>query len=136
MINANKDIIYNLFHFVNKKDFNFLVKKYNGNFSCKSVNTWKYFVSLVIGQLQEWKSLRDIELGMNYIKNINNINVCKSVKLDNLDISRSTISYKNQYDKFFLFSKIYSLNQLNIILNQNLNIVITTTIITTTTITI
>ena len=110
MINANKDIIYNLFHFVNKKDFNFLVKKYNGNFSCKSVNTWKYFVSLVIGQLQEWKSLRDIELGMNYIKNINNINICKSVKLDNLDISKSTISYKNQYDKFFLSSGIYSLN--------------------------
>lgn len=110
MINANKDIIYNLFHFVNKKEFNFLVKKYNGDFSCKSINTWKYFVSLVIGQLQDWKSLRDIELGMDYIESINNIDICKSIKLTNLDISKSTISYKNQYDKFFLSSEIYFLN--------------------------
>ena len=77
MINANKDMIYNLFHFVNKKEFNFLVKKYNGDFSCKSINTWKYFVSLVIGQLQDWKSLRDIELGMDYIESINNIDTIK-----------------------------------------------------------
>ena len=108
--NTNNDIIYNLFYFVNKKYFNYLVKKYNGDFSCKSVNTWKYFISLVIGQLQEWKSLRDIELGMDYIKNINDANICKNVGLDNLDISKSTISYKDQYDKFFLSSEIYFLN--------------------------
>ena len=82
---------------------------YNREFKYFSNGQWLSITNPVglVNEITEEATVKApvIKIGNSTSDKLNNINVCKSVKLDNLDISRSTISYKNQYDKFFYFQR-------------------------------
>jgi hypothetical protein len=59
-MNSGKYIFSQLLDFVNKYEFEKIVKKYNGNYRVRELNCWNQFIQLFFGQLTNLNSLRDI----------------------------------------------------------------------------
>ena len=59
-MNTGKYVFAQLLQFVNKYEFDKLVKQYNGDFRVRELNCWNLFVQLFFGQLTSLNSLRDI----------------------------------------------------------------------------
>lgn len=50
-MNSGKYIFSQLLDFVNKYEFEKIVKKYNGNYRVRELNCWNQFIQLFFGQL-------------------------------------------------------------------------------------
>ena len=59
-MNSGKYIFSQLLDFVNRYEFEKIVKKYNGNYRVRELNCWNQFIQLFFGQLTNLNSLRDI----------------------------------------------------------------------------
>ena len=59
-MNAGKYVFAQLLQFVNRYEFDKIVKKYNGNYRVREFNCWNQFIQLFFGQLNNLNSLRDI----------------------------------------------------------------------------
>lgn len=59
-MNTGKYIFAQLLEFVNKYEFEKIVKKYNGNYRVREFDCWNQFIQLFFGQLTNLNSLRDI----------------------------------------------------------------------------
>lgn len=59
-MNSGKYIFAQLLQFINRYEFDKLVKKYNGDYRTRDFNCWNQFVQLFFGQLTARNSLRDI----------------------------------------------------------------------------
>lgn len=59
-MNSGKYIFSQLLDFVNKYEFEKIVKKYNGNYRVRELNCWNQFIQLFFGHLTNLNSLRDI----------------------------------------------------------------------------
>lgn len=59
-MNSGKYIFSQLLDFVDRYEFEKIVKKYNGNYRVREFNCWNQFIQLFFGQLTNLNSLRDI----------------------------------------------------------------------------
>lgn len=59
--NFNNNIIGKLITPVNRRTFKNIVDKYKGDFACKKLTTWEQFIAILLGQLGNCSSLREIE---------------------------------------------------------------------------
>jgi Domain of unknown function (DUF4372)/Transposase DDE domain len=59
-MNSGKYVFAQLLHFVNRYEFEKIVKKYNGNYRVREFDCWNQFIQLFFGQLNNLNSLRDI----------------------------------------------------------------------------
>lgn len=59
-MNSGKYVFAQVLCFVNRYEFNKLVKKYNGNYRVREFDCWNQFIQLFFGQLINLNSLRDI----------------------------------------------------------------------------
>lgn len=59
-MNTGKYVFAQLLEFVNKYEFEKIVKKYNGNYRVREFDCWNQFIQLFFGQLTNLNSLRDI----------------------------------------------------------------------------
>lgn len=59
-MNSGKYVFVQLLQFVNRHEFDKLVKKYNGDYRTRDFNCWNQFIQLFFGQLTARNSLRDI----------------------------------------------------------------------------
>jgi len=59
-MNSGKYIFAQLLQFVNRYEFDKLVKNYNGDYRTRDFNCWNQFIQLFFGQLTARNSLRDI----------------------------------------------------------------------------
>ena len=50
-MNSGKYIFSQLLDFVNRYEFEKIVKKYNGNYRVRELNCWNQFIQLFFGQL-------------------------------------------------------------------------------------
>ena len=57
-MNSGKYVFAQVLEFVNKYEFEKIVKKYDGNYRVRDLNCWNQFVQLLFGQLTSLKSLR------------------------------------------------------------------------------
>ncbi|MBE0424479.1 MAG: IS4 family transposase [Lutibacter sp.] len=97
-MNSGKYIFSQLLDFVNKYEFEKIVKKYNGNYRVRELNCWNQFIQLFFGQLTNLNSLRDICLCLKAHNN----------KLYHLGIknyvSHTTLSRANEKRDYQIFS--------------------------------
>lgn len=97
-MNSGKYIFSQLLDFVNKYEFEKIVKKYNGNYRVRELNCWNQFIQLFFGQLTNLNSLRDICLCLKAHNN----------KLYHLGIknyvSHTTLSRANEKRDWQIFS--------------------------------
>ena len=59
-MNSGKYVFAQLLYFVNRYEFDKIVKKYNGNYRVREFDCWNQFIQLFFGQLTNLNSLRDI----------------------------------------------------------------------------
>ncbi len=59
-MNSGKYVFAQLLQFVNKYEFDKIVKKHNGNYRVREFDCWNQFIQLFFGQLNNLNSLRDI----------------------------------------------------------------------------
>lgn len=59
-MNSGKYVFSQFLEFVNKYEFEKLVKQYNGDYRVRDFNCWNQFIQLIFGQLTSLNSLRDI----------------------------------------------------------------------------
>jgi len=59
-MNSDKYVFAQLFEFVNRYEFEKIIKKYNGNYRVREFDCWNQFIQLFFGQLTNLNSLRDI----------------------------------------------------------------------------
>ena len=59
-MNSGKYVFAQLLQFVNRYEFDKLVKKYNGDYRTRDFNCWNQFIQMFFGQLTARNSLRDI----------------------------------------------------------------------------
>lgn len=59
-MNSGKYVFSQFLEFVNKYEFEKLVKQYNGDYRVRDFNCWNQFIQLIFGQLISLNSLRDI----------------------------------------------------------------------------
>lgn len=59
-MNTGKYVFAQLLEFVNRYEFEKIVKKYNGNYRVREFDCWNQFIQLFFGQLTNLNSLRDI----------------------------------------------------------------------------
>ena len=59
-MNSGKYVFAQLLQYVNRYEFDKIVKKYNGNYRVREFDCWNQFVQLFFGQLNNLNSLRDI----------------------------------------------------------------------------
>lgn len=59
-MNTGKYIFSQLLEFVNRYEFEKIVKQYNGNYRVREFDCWNQFIQLFFGQLTNLNSLRDI----------------------------------------------------------------------------
>lgn len=97
-MNSGKYIFSQLLDFVNRYEFEKIVKKYNGNYRVRELNCWNQFIQLFFGQLTSLNSLRDICLCLKAHNN----------KLYHLGIknyvSHTTLSRANEKRDWQIFS--------------------------------
>jgi hypothetical protein len=97
-MNSGKYIFSQLLDFVNRYEFEKIVKKYNGNYRVRELNCWNQFIQLFFGQLTNLNSLRDICLCLKAHNN----------KLYHLGIknyvSHTTLSRANEKRDWQIFS--------------------------------
>ncbi|PKP28781.1 MAG: transposase [Bacteroidetes bacterium HGW-Bacteroidetes-18] len=97
-MNSGKYIFSQLLDFVNKYEFEKIVKKYNGNYRVRELNCWNQLIQLFFGQLTNLNSLRDICLCLKAHNN----------KLYHLGIknyvSHTTLSRANEKRDWQIFS--------------------------------
>lgn len=68
-MNSGKYIFSQILEFVNRYEFDKIVKQYNGDYRVRELNCWNQFVQLIFGQLTSLNSLRDICLCLKAHKN-------------------------------------------------------------------
>ena len=61
-MNSGKYVFVQVLCFVNRYEFDKLVRKYNGNYRVREFDCWNQFIQLFSRQLNNLKSLRDIWL--------------------------------------------------------------------------
>ena len=97
-MNSGKYVFSQLLDFVNRYEFEKIVKKYNGNYRVRELNCWNQFIQLFFGQLTNLNSLRDICLCLKAHNN----------KLYHLGIknyvSHTTLSRANEKRDWQIFS--------------------------------
>lgn len=97
-MNSGKYIFSQLLDFVNRYEFEKIVKKYNGNYRVRELNCWNQFIQLFFGQLTNLNSIRDICLCLKAHNN----------KLYHLGIknyvSHTTLSRANEKRDWQIFS--------------------------------
>ena len=54
---------------INRRKFKRFVKKYNGDFATKKLSTWEQFIAILLGQLTNCSSLREIESTVKFHAN-------------------------------------------------------------------
>ncbi|HSQ97974.1 MAG TPA: IS4 family transposase [Rickettsiales bacterium] len=99
--NFSKNIIGKLITPVNRYIFNKIKDKYNGDYYCKSMNTWEHFISILFGQLTSCSSLRQIETAINYHSSEQ-----YHLGVRN-DIHRSTLSHANNKRDWRIFRDLF-----------------------------
>jgi hypothetical protein len=97
-MNSGKYVFSQLLDFVNRYEFEKIIKKYNGNYRVRELNCWNQFIQLFFGQLTNLNSLRDICLCLKAHNN----------KLYHLGIknyvSHTTLSRANEKRDWQIFS--------------------------------
>lgn len=97
-MNSGKYIFSQLLDFVNKYEFEKIVKKYNGNYRVRELNCWNQFIQLFFGQLTNLNSLRDICLCLK-------AHNCKLYHLGIKNyVSHTTLSRANEKRDWQIFS--------------------------------
>jgi hypothetical protein len=51
---------------INRRVFKRIVDNYRGDFACKKLNSWEHFISILLGQLGNCSSLRQIESAIKF----------------------------------------------------------------------
>ena len=67
-MNVGKYVFSQVIEFIPKYEFDKLVKKYNGNYRTRHLNSYNHSLHLVFGQLTVCRSLRDICLCLSVHK--------------------------------------------------------------------
>lgn len=97
-MNSGKYIFSQLLDFVDRYEFEKIVKSYNGNYRVRELKCWNQFIQLFFGQLTNLNSLRDICLCLKAHNN----------KLYHLGIknyvSHTTLSRANEKRDWQIFS--------------------------------
>lgn len=86
---------------VNRKKFKRFVDKYNGDFAAKKLSCWEQFVAILLGQITNCSSLRDIVSFINFQSNNHyHLGISK-------DIARSTLSFANNNRDWHIYRDIF-----------------------------
>jgi hypothetical protein len=102
-MNSGKYVFSQLLDFVNRYEFEKIVKKYNGNYRVRELNCWNQFIQLFFGQLTNLNSLRDICLCLKAHNNkLYHLGIKKYV-------SHTTLSRANEKRDWQIFSDFGSL---------------------------
>jgi hypothetical protein len=97
-MNSGKYVFSQLLDFVNRYEFEKIVKKYNGNYRIRELNCWNQFIQLFFGQLTNLNSLRDICLCLKAHNNkLYHLGIKKYV-------SHTTLSRANEKRDWMIFS--------------------------------
>ena len=97
-MNSGKYVFSQLLDFVNRYEFEKIVKKYNGNYRVRELNCWNQFIQLFFGQLTNLNSLRDICLCLKAHNNkLYHLGIKKYV-------SHTTLSRANEKRDWMIFS--------------------------------
>jgi len=99
--NFNNNIIGKLICPVNRQKFNRIVDKYKGNFAYKKLPTWDHFIALLLGQLTNCSSLRQIETTIKFHSNEQYHLGLKQ------DIHKSTLSDANKNRNWEIFRDVF-----------------------------
>lgn len=86
---------------VNRRKFRHFVNKYNGNFAAKKMSCWEQFVAILLGQIGNCSSLREIE---NTIKFHSNEQYHLGLKKN---ISRSTLANANSKRDWRIYRDLF-----------------------------
>lgn len=86
---------------VNRRKFKRFVDKYNGDFASKKLSCWEQFVAILLGQITNCSSLRDIISFVNFqSSNHYHLGIKK-------DIARSTLSLANKNRDWQIYRDIF-----------------------------
>lgn len=96
---------------INRRKFKHLVDKYNGDFAAKKLTCWEQFVAILLGQIGNCSSLREIE---NTIKFHSNEQYHLGIKKD---ICRSTLANANSTRDWRIYRDLF----LDLINNLKIN---------------
>jgi hypothetical protein len=97
-MNSGKYVFSQLLDFVNRYEFEKIVKKYGGNYRVRELNCWNQFIQLFFGQVTNLNSLRDICLCLKAHNNkLYHLGIKKYV-------SHTTLSRANEKRDCLIFS--------------------------------
>ena len=97
-MNSGKYVFSQLLDFVNRYEFEKIVKKYNGNYRVRELKCWNQFIQLFFGQVTNLNSLRDICLCLKAHNNkLYHLGIKKYV-------SHTTLSRANEKRDWLIFS--------------------------------
>jgi hypothetical protein len=100
-LQEHNTIIGNLLTGINRKLFNKLVAKYNGDRYAKYFNCWTQFVCIFIGQIGRFDSLRDITNAVNFQSNHQyHLGIKKNISKSTLADANKRINYCIYRDLF------------------------------------
>lgn len=86
---------------VNRRKFKCFVDKYNGDFASKKFSCWEQFVAILLGQITNCSSLRDIVSFVNFQSNNHyHLGIRK-------DIARSTLSFANNNRDWHIYRDVF-----------------------------
>ena len=94
-------IIGKLLAGVNRKKFKRIVDKYNGDFAVKKLNCWEQFIAILLGQITESVSLREI---VDLIKFHSNHQYHLGIRKD---VARSTLAKANETRDWRIYRDLF-----------------------------
>lgn len=84
-MNKDKYVFAQLVEFLNRNDFNYIVRKHQTNKYIKSFSCWNQLLVMMFGQLAKSESLRDLIVGLEaHWKKLYHLGMGKSVTRSNL----------------------------------------------------
>jgi putative transposase len=98
---------------INRRKFKHFVDKYNGDFAAKKLSCWEQFVAILLGQVGNCSSLRDIVSTVNFHSNEQyHLGIKKDIARSTLSDANATRDWRIFRDLFFdLVSNLNSLEQ-------------------------
>lgn len=86
---------------VKRRKFKSIVQKYNGDFAVKKLNCWEQFVAILLGQITNCSSLREIESIIKYHSNQQyHLGIRKDIARSTLAKANETRDWRIYYDLF------------------------------------
>lgn len=86
---------------VNRRGFKRIVQKYNGDFAVKKLSCWEQFIAILLGQITNCSSLREIESIIKYHSNQQyHLGIRKDIARSTLAKANETRDWRIYYDLF------------------------------------